>query len=158
MKYFLFTIIFLAALIGCSHDGAVTGPSSEPTSSTSGVKNNILYTFSVSKDILGISDTLSMELTALNQSSTVDTLYSGSNSFTWSLTNSSGEVILSGPKIFNNLIIRVIITPHQSAVLIMLEYSMAGIFGETIQTGFYHLQCNINNGLSLELNLLCVGS
>ena len=139
-------------MVGCRQDSNITGP---VTSSTGNVKDNILYTFAVSKDRLGIFDTLSMTLTAFNQANTTDTLYVGSNIFTWSLTNSNGELISSGPTVFDDLIISVVIMPHQSAVLNRLRYSMADIFSTTIQPGLYHLQCKISNGLSLQLNLHC---
>jgi hypothetical protein len=139
-------------MISCTRDSNITGPA---TYSTGNVKDNILYTFAVSKDRLGIFDTLSMTLTAFNQATTTDTLYLGSNVFTWSLTNVSGEMIASGPKVFDNLIAIVPLKPHQSVILNSLTYSMAGIFGAPIQAGVYHLRCNVGNGLTFQLNLLC---
>lgn len=139
-------------MVGCRQDSNITGP---VTSSTGNVKDNILYTFAVSKDRLGIFDTLSMTLTAFNQATTTDTVYVGFNIFTWSLTNGSGKMIASGPTVVDNLIAIVPLKPHQSVILNSLKYSMAGIFGAPIQAGLYHLRCNVINGLSLQLNLYC---
>jgi hypothetical protein len=126
-----------------------------PTQNTSNVKDSVLYTFAVSKTTLGIFDALNMTLTAFNQATTPDTLYRSDYFYTWSLTNANGKIIASGPTVRSNLIIPVVINPHQSAVLYSLQYSMADIFGAPIVAGSYLLHWNLRNGLSFQLNLLC---
>jgi len=128
-----------------------------PTSSVSNVKDGTLYTFAVSRDTLGIMDSLSMTLTALNQTTTPETLLVSQSPhfYTWSLTNDSGKTIIAGPWLGDNLIELVVLNPHQSRVLYYLRYSMADIFGAQIVPGSYLLQWNLSNGLSFQLNLMC---
>jgi hypothetical protein len=157
MRYNIFILLLLLAIIGCKKENSIIGPGTNTTLSDSKVKNGIFYTFAVSKNKLGIFDTLKMSITALNQTTTPETLYvSESPSFyTWSLTNDSGKTIISGPWLGNNLIIPVVINPHQSAVLYSLGYSMADVFGAPIVAGPYLLRWNLSNGLSFQLNLSC---
>jgi len=69
MRYYIFLLVSLLAICGCKKDSGIINPDSNTTASDSKVKDSILYNFSVSKDKLGIFDTLNMTLTAMNQSS-----------------------------------------------------------------------------------------
>lgn len=140
--------------IGCKQSGNPVAPLPTPTSSVSNVKDSVLYTFAVSKDTLGILDTLTMALTALNQATTPDTLYISDYFYTWSLTDENEKTIMSGPTILSNVIIRVLLKSHQSEVLYRIRYTMADIFGAPIEAGSYLLRWNLG-GLSFQLVLLC---
>jgi hypothetical protein len=156
MRYAIFIILILVILCGCKESNNPVAPLIiTPTSSVSNVKDSILYTFTVSKNTLGIFDTLSMTLTAFNQSSTPDTLYISSLYYTWSLTNDNGKIIASGPTARSYLILQVPLSPHHSTVLYGPRYTMADIYGAPIEAGSYLLCWNLTNGLSFQLNLMC---
>jgi hypothetical protein len=157
MRHHIFILSLLAILIGCKQSSNPVAPLITQPSSVSSVKDSILYTFAVSQNTLGILDTLTMTLTALNQSTSWETLSVRDPRFfyTWSLTNVGGTTINSGSWSPNPYIPSVVIIPNQSAVLYRLGYSMAEIFRGPIVTGFYLLQWNLDNGLSFQLNLFC---
>ena len=155
MRNFILAVLILLLPLGCRQTSNPVAPVTPPPSSTSEVKDNVLYTFAVSKDTLGILDTLTMTLTASNLAVTQDTLYKSDYFYSWSLTNNNGRVISSGPKPYSNLIARVLLDPHQSAVLYSLQYFMADIFGAPIAAGTYVLRWSLTIGLSFQLNFLC---
>ncbi|MFZ1978319.1 MAG: hypothetical protein WAV76_10220 [Bacteroidota bacterium] len=157
MRYYIFVLILLLTTAGCEQEGLIIAPVTSPMSGASKVKNGILYTFAVSKDKLGIFDTLKMTLTAYNKTTTEDTLNTSEYDYSWSLTNGNGKIIASGPKVLSNVILirQVLLKSHQSAVLYQLGYSMSAIFGAPIVPGIYILRWNLNNGLSFQLNLEC---
>ena len=155
MRYNIFILVILLTIIGCNRDSDIIVPLTAPPSRASNIKDNILYTFAVSKDTLGILDTLDMTMTALNQTTSPDTILISDNYYNWSLTNENGKIISSGPTVFSNLIRIVLLNPHQSLLLYHLKLSMADIFGAPIQEGSYQLRWNLINGLSFKINLLC---
>jgi len=153
MRYAI--IAFVLAIAGCSDEGNPMGPL--PISTSSDIKNGILYTFAVANNSLGIFDTLSMTLTAFNQTTSPETLLvsGGSQSYTWSLTNAQGATIISGPWLEDNLVARVVLNPQETRVLYSLSYSMADLFNAPIRPGMYGLHWNLTNGPSFQLNLAC---
>ena len=122
---------------------------------TSDTLNGIVFTFAVSHDTLGIFDTLSMTLTAFNQTSQNDTIPVSDYLYKWSLVNDKGITISGGPTVISNLIYNVVVSPNQSAVLYRSGYSMADIFNSPIEPGTYLLTWNLWNELSFQLNLVC---
>ena len=104
MRNQIFILLALAILIGCQRNNNIVAPLpspplQSPPYSVSNVKDSTLYTFSVLKDSLGIFDSLTMTLTAFNQSMKPETLFVSQSPFfySWSLTNDSGKTITSGP-------------------------------------------------------------
>ncbi|MHB8853113.1 MAG: hypothetical protein ACYC6P_07150 [Ignavibacteriaceae bacterium] len=150
MRYNIFILVILLTIIGCNRDSEIIVPLTATPSRASNIKDNILYTFAVSKDTLGILDTLDMTMTALNQTTTPDTILISDNYYNWSLTNENGKIISSGPTYFSNLIRIVLLNPHQSLLLYHLKISMADIFGAPIQEGSYQLRWNLINGLIFQ--------
>jgi hypothetical protein len=155
LRYVSITFLSLLAAGGCRQESNPVGPIS--TSSASSVKDGVLYTFAVPQNALGVFDTLSMSLTALNQTSSPETLSTGLSPafYTWSLTDPNGATIIAGPWLANALIRRVALNPHQSAVLYSLSNTMADIFNAPIEAGTYVLHWNLSNGLSFQLPLAC---
>lgn len=154
MRYKISVLALLISIIGCRQSSNITGPGTSP-SSVSNLLDSTLYTFSVSKDTLGILDTLTMALTALNQTAVQETLYVSDYFYTWSLSGPNGKAIASGPTVISNLIAQITLNPNESKVLYRLKYSMADIFSSPIEAGNYKLHWNLKNGLSFQLNLLC---
>ena len=154
-----YKFIFLSALIfistARSSNPAVPLPSSQSSSSTSDTLKGIVFTFAVSQDTLGIFDSLSMTLTALNQTSQDDTIPVSDYLYRWSLVNDNGITISGGPTVVSNIIDYVVVRPNQSAVLYRVGYSMADIFNSPIESGTYLLTWDLWNELSFQLNLVC---
>jgi hypothetical protein len=140
--------------MGCKKDSNIIGPGVGQSQNQSKSKDGILYTFSVSKEKLGIFDTLSMSLTALNITSVPETLYVGSD-FNWSLTTDNGKTISYGPLVSPEIISRIILLPSRSEVIYGFAPTMADIFGAPVIAGLYLLKGNLGNGLSFQLNLQC---
>lgn len=160
MRNQIFILLALAILIGCQRNNNIVAPLpspplQSPPYSTSNVKDSTLYTFSVLKDSLGIFDSLTMTLTAFNQSMKPETLVVSSFFYSWLLTDENGKTIAFGPRLLDPLFIRVQLNPHQSAVLYGEKNSMADMFRAPIASGSYSLHWYLNNGLSFQLNLLC---
>lgn len=107
----MFVLALLLSIIGCRQSSNVIAPVTQPPSSVSDSLDGILYTFSVSKDTLGILDTLDMRLTGLNQTAAPETLAVGDPLYTWSLTDGNGKIIASGPTVISNLISLVVLIP-----------------------------------------------
>ncbi len=155
MRYKIIVLVLLTFIIGCRQSSNLTDPGKTPPASTSDSLNGIIYTFAVSKDTLGILDTLAMTMTAFNQTAVQETLYVSDYFFTWSLTDGNGKVIASGPKVLSNIVIQIPLNPHQSRLLYGLKYSMADLFSAPIEAETYSLQWKLSYGLSFQLNLLC---
>ncbi len=153
----LFILVAAAAFItGCNNTGNPlgAGPTSTGISET---KDGMRYTFAVAKDTLSILDGLSMTLTALNQTDTPQTVLVSDYFYKWSLCDSQGNSIASGPTVISNLIERETIGPNQSRILYGEGYSMADLFGKPIQTGIYNLTWKLSNGFTFQIPLLCEG-
>ncbi len=156
MRYkfiFLSTLIFIST--ARSSNPVAPLAFSQSSLSTSDTLNGIVFTFAVSHDTLGIFDTLSMTLTAFNQTSQNDTIPVSDYLYKWSLVNDKGITISGGPTVISNLIYNVVVSPNQSAVLYRSGYSMADIFNSPIEPGTYLLTWNLWNELSFQLNLVC---
>jgi len=156
MRYILI-ILSTLILIGSARGSNPAAPlrSSQSSSSTSDTLNGIVFTFAVSQDTLGIFDSLSMTLTALNKTSQNDTIPVSDYFYKWSLVNGKGITISGGPTVISNLIYNVVVSPDQSAALYRIRYSMADIFSSPIEPGTYLLSWNLRNGLSFQLHLVC---
>ena len=142
MKYFQSILIALLVIAGCEEHSNPVATALEPTSIISAAQDSILFTLTVSKDTLGVQDTLSATITALNQASGPETLYVAENPhfYNWTLTSDSGKVIMQGPTLGNGLVIILPINPHQTVTL----YGMAvTFFGASVQPGPYLLQWNL---------------
>jgi hypothetical protein len=155
MRRHILILLTLAILAGCEQSSNIVAPLPSAPLSVSNLKDSILYTFSVPKAALGIFDTLTMSLTAVNRAATPETLSVSDYFYTWSLTDDNGKMIASGPTVLSNLILRVPLNPHQSAVLYRIAYTMADIFGAPIAAGSYRLTWNLRSGLSFQLTLSC---
>jgi hypothetical protein len=116
-----YVLIFLSTLIlaGSARSSNPVAPflSSQSSSSASDTLNGIVFTFAVSRDTLGIFDTLNMTLTALNQTSQNDTIPVSDYLYRWSLVNDNGKIIISGPWLISNLIQNVVVSPNQSTIV-----------------------------------------
>ncbi len=154
MRSSILATLILVLPLGCKETSNPVAPVTSP-SSIGEVKDNVLYTFSVSKDTLGILDTLTMTLSASNLALEPDTLYTSDYYYVWSLMSDNGRVISSGPTVLSNLILQVLLNPHQSAVLYRLNYPMADLFGAPITAGSYELRWSLTIGLSFQLSLSC---
>jgi hypothetical protein len=148
MRFNIFALIILIAFAGCKKENNITGPVTNSPLSDVKFKDGVLYTLEVSKDKLGIFDTLDCTLTALNFKS--DTAYFSSLNDTWSLTNDSGRTIIGGP-MYN--IGKVTLNPNKSTILYQFNYQLVYIFDAPINVGKYVLHLKLENGLSFEINL-----
>ncbi|MDR3628174.1 MAG: hypothetical protein P4L45_15125, partial [Ignavibacteriaceae bacterium] len=146
-------ILTLAILISCNQSSDVVAPLF-PTTSTYKVMGNIRYTLSVTKDVLGILDTLDITVTGLNKGNVPDTIGAG-NFFLWSLIDANGNVVFSGPLITDNVFFQVVLNPNSPVVLYRSKFSMADIFNSTIKPGIYSLKGTLANDMPMQLNLIC---
>ncbi|HVN48680.1 MAG TPA: hypothetical protein VMU30_07650 [Bacteroidota bacterium] len=153
MRKIFVTSCIILLLGGCRDKSNPMGPNTEESVSNS--SNNTLYTFSVSKSILGIFDTLDMTVSATNLGNTPDSIIVSDYEYTWSLTNISGQTVASGPTVISNLISTVVLSSHQTQVLYHLGFTMADIFRSPIPTGMYSLHWNMRSGLLFRLQLNC---
>lgn len=152
----LVLLFSLNVLSGCNKLSSILGTGSSDNG-VSGSKNGILYTLTVSKQTLSILDTLTMTVTAKNQSDTSVTIYSSDYDYKWTLKNSHGDTIAYGPTVFSNLTRIIPLKPNESTVLYEVRYSMADLFSSSIQTGSYPLIWKLSNGLSFQIDLACEG-
>jgi len=154
-----FKLIFLSTLvlIGSARSNTPSASSIVPESSSSAsdTLNGIVFTLTVAQDTLGVFDTLSAALTALNQTSQNDTILVSDYFYTWSLVDDQAQTIVRGPWLISNIIRTVVIGPNQSAMLYGLSYSTADLFRSPIKPGTYTLTWNLWNGLSFRLSLVC---
>ena len=159
MRYIIFCISIIIILGGCKNNSVA--PTNGQILSTSAVLDNIQYSFAIPKAEYGIHDTLNATLTAYNQSSSTDTIYTSYSPYfySWSLRNAGGKIIMYGPVGADNLIRIITLNPNQSTVMYSLHQAIADTSGATVVAGSYVLQWNLNNRattlltFSLDLSL-----
>jgi hypothetical protein len=149
MRYNIFLLILFIAFAGCKKENDITGPVTNSPLSDVKVKDGVIYTLEVSKDKLGIFDTLNVTLTALNIR--FNTAYVSASANNWSLTNDSGRTINDGFLGFNFDTVKLM--PNKPEILNHLSYQLIYIFNAPINPGKYLFHLNLNNGLSFEINL-----
>jgi hypothetical protein len=153
MKNLILISILLTILAGCKQGSEINSPLF-PTMSAYKVMNNIRYTLAVSKDKLGIRDTLDMTLTAYNQGNSTDTLLSACNSYLMSLTDEYGNVIFTAPEYYNNSVIIIPLNSCETATLEHYKMPMGDIFKSATNYGLYIVKWNIYDKISLKLNII----
>lgn len=149
MRYNIFALILLFAFAGCKKENNITGPITNSPLSDVKIKDGVIYTLEVSKDKLGIFDTLNVTLTALNIK--FDTAYVSASADNWSLTNDSGRTINDGFPGFNFDTVK--LNPNKSTILYHFYCQLIYIFNSPINPGKYLFHLNLENGLSFEINL-----
>jgi hypothetical protein len=136
---------------GCKNS---VSPTFGYTLSTSVVKDSIQYTFAIPKYIFGIHDTLTANLTAFNQRSVPETLYTGASIFSWFLQTQSGRKIMYGPKASPLNLYPVVIGSHKIIILHFISEKIADTSGQPVTAGIYSLHANtIYSLFVLEVSL-----
>lgn len=161
----LFVLLLLISVVGCKHSSNVTGPVTTLPTSVSDTLDGILFTFSVSKEAMGVQDTLNASLIAFNQTAVPETLWVGVENpefFTWSIRNESGRIVMSGPNPATGTRYPVTVNPYQSVKLYGLSVNY---FGAIFDAGSYLLQWYLtpltfphsragDTGLDFEISLI----
>ena len=157
MKYIIFLFVSLIIFNGCKNN--TVAPGNDLSLSSSQTQNGIVYTLSVSKLTYSVHDTLNIKLSAFNQTMVTDTIVTGLSPylFNWTLKNSAGKVIMSGPMIGTALVQQVPLNSQQEIRLYQLNQAIRDQLDEPINAGSYILEWNLNNHgtpyLSLKLNI-----
>ncbi len=144
-------VFFLLAMLlysGCKFVKNPVEADSNQTLSVTNAVDSVQYTFSIPKSTFGKYDTLSAALTAYNLSSTTDTLATGygPSFYTWTLANdSTGNIIMFGPKGADNVISLVPIAPGQSRIIYGISEAIADTSGNAVLPGKYTLRWNLNS-------------
>ena len=146
MKHIFFAVIILIIINGC-------GQNSNPVSATNTITSGSLkYTFSTSKSLYEMRDTLKAAMSVYNDGSVVDTIAVGDGIFSWSLQNGNGQTIMFGGG-SNNVVELLPINPGQTKQIYFIKQIIADTSGSSVATGLYNLNAALRPNLFFSLKV-----